>query len=168
MTDQYRDSRRKSNRRTIFRRMSKSRPPSVPMQILVALLYGASAAHASFVVGLMWIRPGMDMGTVAGLLFLPFFFMLLAFVPVVLALMALRLALKRFTPGFVGDSMIGTVLLSLIGLGLALAFAFALTGWLERDSDVYSATMLGAAIGGIVSGFMVGTRGRIDSPTEQP
>ena len=141
--------------------MAPARIAPSPRDLFIALLSAASAGHTAFLVILTWRRPELGFGGVISLFLLPFLFILLGFVPVVLLLAILRILMLRVAPALMSRSLVLTAVLAIIGIAISCALAWLATGWIA-DAEIASAILFGAAIGGVFGALKLGA---IDEPS---
>lgn len=146
--------------------MALARIAPRPRDLFFALLAAASAAHTGFLVVLTWMRPGLDFAAILSLLILPFLFIALGFLPVVVLLAALRIALLRLLPGRLSGSLLLVAILSIVGIAVAAAIALLATSGI-RDEQIVSSVLFGAAIGGVVAGLKLSGGTETDTTSAQ-
>lgn len=138
-----------------LRPMSTARIAPSPRELFVALFQAAAAAHTAFLVVLTWLRPGLDFGAIVSLLFLPFLFIALGFIPIILLMALVRVGLLTFVSALRERTFLLTLMLCVFGIGVAALTAWLATTWI-RDEHIVSSVVFGAAVGGVIAGLKLG------------
>jgi hypothetical protein len=139
-----------------LRAMSPAPIAPPPRELFFALLSSGASAHTGFLVVLTWMRPDLGTGAIIGLLILPFLFITLGFVPVILVLALGRIVLARAFARFAVGTLGLVAILSIVGIALACGIAVLTTGWIH-DDEIVSSVLFGAAVGGVIAGLKIGS-----------
>ncbi|HVK38185.1 MAG TPA: hypothetical protein VNA88_06620 [Candidatus Kapabacteria bacterium] len=141
------------------RTMVDARIAPRPRDLFYALLAAAAAAHTGFLVVLTWLRPGLDFGAIVSLMVLPFLLIAVGFLPVIMLLTLLRIALLTLVGAVRARPLLLVAVLSIAGIAIAALTAWLATTWI-RDDQIVSSVIFGAAVGGVIAGMKLGGDGR--------
>lgn len=152
---------------TYLRAMSTTRIAPRPRDLFFALLQGAAAAHTAFIVVLTWLRPDLGFGAIVSLMLLPLLAIAAGFLPVVMILALIRVAVVSLAAPILARPLLLTAALAVAGIVVATAVAWFTTMWLP-DEEIVSSLLFGAGVGGVVAGMRLGPRKETDEHAVPP
>ncbi len=128
----------------------------LPIRLFLrASLLSACAATLTFVIVWMLRNPIDDISLIVPILLIPLLLLYGGMLPVNLLLLLCTVLLRSFAPGIAGSATAATILLALIGGAAAAGVVAVALGTLGLESAFVQVVMLGATIGGIVSGWVM-------------
>lgn len=135
-----------------------------PIQLFLRASLLSTVAATVTLLGI-WVarNPVDEIGMILSIILIPLLLLYGCMLPVNLLLLLLATLLRRFVPRIGETPLLATVILALVGAGAGVGVVALALGALGLESEFFQVVILGAAVGGIVAGWMMtgATRRRI-------
>lgn len=133
-----------------------------PIQLFLRSSLLSTVAATLTLVGI-WVarNPVGEIGMILSIILIPLLLLYGGMLPVNLLLLLLGTLIRRFIPRLGESPLLVTVILALAGAGAGVGVVALGLGTLGLESEFFQVVILGAAVGGIVAGWiMTGTTRR--------
>lgn len=118
-------------------------------------LFSTLTAELAFIIVWLVLNPVAEPGLLAGMIFLPFLFILGGMLPVILLLLLGAILLRRFAPGILASPLPASIALMVTGGFIAAGEVMLLLDGLRVESELVQVVMLAGIVGGIVAGWVM-------------